>query len=31
MLEIFFQNVKHFGVTDLLGEKIPVISVGNVN
>ena len=32
MLEIvFFENFKPFGVSDLLGERIPVFSVGNVN
>ena len=32
MLEIvFFFNFKPFGVSDLLGERIPVFSVGNVN
>ena len=33
MLEIvfFFQNFKPFGVSDSLGERIPVFSVGNVN
>ena len=28
--ECFFQNFKPFGVSDLLGERIPVFSVGNV-
>ena len=29
--DCFFQNFKPFGVSDLLGERIPVFSVGNVN
>ena len=32
MLEtVFFLNFKPFGISDLLGERIPVFSVGNVN
>ena len=32
MLEIFFfLNFKPFGVSDSLGERIPVFSVGNVS
>ena len=27
----FFQNFKSSGVSDSLGERIPVFSVGNVN
>ena len=28
---VFFQDFKPFGVSDSLGERIPVFSVGNVN
>ena len=32
MLEmVFFLNFKPFSVSDLLGKRIPVFSVGNVN